>query len=54
MTASILKEMERQGRAIDESAVKSVLETELTMKLSEDQEARIEEIHDKIEAVPEF
>ena len=54
MTASILKEMERQGRAIDESAVKSVLETVLPMKLSEDQKARFEEIHHMIDEVPKF
>ena len=54
MTASILKEMERQGRAIDESAVKSVLETVLTMKLSEDQKARFEEIHHMIDEIPKF
>ena len=49
MTASILKEMERQGRAIDENAVKSVLETVMTMKPSEDQKARFEEIHHMID-----
>ena len=54
MTASILKEMERQGRAIDESAVKSVLETVLAMKPSEDQKARFEEIHHMIDEVPKF
>ena len=54
MTASILKEMERQGRAIDESAVKSVLETVMTMKPSEDQKARFEEIHHMIDEVPKF
>ena len=54
MTASILKEMERQGRAIDESAVKSVLEAVMTMKLSEDQKARFEEIHHMIDEVPKF
>lgn len=54
MTASILKEMGRQGRAIDESAVKSVLETVMTMKLSEDQKARFEEIHHMIDEVPKF
>ena len=54
MTASILKEMERQGRTIDESAVKSVLETVMTMKLSEDQKARFEEIHHMIDEVPKF
>ena len=54
MTASILKEMERQGRAIDESAVKSVLETVMTMKPSEDQKARFEEIHHMINEVPKF
>ena len=54
MTASILKEMERQGRAIDESAVKSVLETVMTTKLSEDQKARFEEIHHMIDEVPKF
>ena len=54
MTASILKEMERQGRATDESAVKSVLETVMTMKLSEDQKARFEEIHHMIDEVPKF
>lgn len=54
MTASILKEMERQGRAIDESAVKSVLETVMTMKLSEDQKAHFEEIHHMIDEVPKF
>lgn len=54
MTASILKEMERQGRAIDENAVKSVLETVMTMKLSEDQKARFEEIHHMIDEVPKF
>ena len=53
-TASILKEMERQGRAIDESAVKSVLETVMTMKPSEDQKARFEEIHHMIDEVPKF
>ncbi len=54
MTASILKEMERQGRAIDESAVKSVLETVMTMKPSEDQKARFEEIHHMIDEIPKF
>lgn len=54
MTASILKEMERQGRAIDESAVKSVLETVMTMKPSENQKARFEEIHHMIDEVPKF
>ena len=54
MTASILKEMERQGRAIDESAVKFVLETVMTMKPSEDQKARFEEIHHMIDEVPKF
>ena len=54
MTASILKEMERQGCAIDESAVKSVLETVMTMKPSEDQKARFEEIHHMIDEVPKF
>ena len=54
MTASILKEMERQGRAIDESTVKSVLETVMTMKPSEDQKARFEEIHHMIDEVPKF
>ena len=54
MTASILKEMERQGRAIDESAVKSVLETVMTMNPSEDQKARFEEIHHMIDEVPKF
>ena len=54
MTASILKEMERQGRAIDEGAVKSVLETVMTMKPSEDQKARFEEIHHMIDEVPKF
>ena len=54
MTASILKEMERQGRAIDENAVKSVLETVMTMKPSEDQKARFEEIHHMIDEVPKF
>lgn len=54
MTASILKEMERQGRSIDENAVKSVLETVMTMKPSEDQKARFEEIHHMIDEVPKF
>ena len=46
--------MERQGRAIDENAVKSVLETVMTMKPSEDQKARYEEIHHMIDEVPKF
>ena len=54
MTASILKEMEHQGCTIDETAVKSVLETVLAMKPSEDQKARFEEIHHMIDEVPKF
>lgn len=54
MAASILKEMERQGRTIDESAVKSVLETVMAMKPLEDQKARFEEIHHMIDEVPKF
>lgn len=54
MTASILKEMEHQGCTIDETAVKSVLETVLVMKPSEDQKARFEEIHHMIDEVPKF
>ena len=54
MTASILKEMEHQGCTIDEPAVKSVLETVLAMKPSEDQKARFEEIHHMIDEVPKF
>lgn len=54
MTASILKEMEHQGCTIDETAVKSVLETVLAMKPSEDQKARFEEIHHMINEVPKF
>ena len=54
LTASILKEMEHQGCTIDETAVKSVLETVLAMKPSEDQKARFEEIHHMIDEVPKF
>ena len=54
MTASILKEMEHQGCTIDENTVKSVLETVMTMKPSEDQKARFEEIHHMIDEVPKF
>ena len=54
MTASILKEMEHQGCTIDENTVKSVLETVMTMKPSEDQKARFEEIHYMIDEVPKF
>lgn len=54
MTASILKEMEHQGCTIDETAVKSVLETVMAMKPSEDQKARFEEIHHMIDEVPKF
>ena len=54
MTASILKEMEHQGCTIEETAVKSVLETVLAMKPSEDQKARFEEIHHMIDEVPKF
>ena len=46
--------MEHQGCTIDETAVKSVLETVLAMKPSEDQKARFEEIHHMIDEVPKF
>ena len=54
MTASVLKEMERQGQVIDEKTAASVLQTVLNMKPTEQQKARYEEIHHLIDQVPKF
>ena len=54
MTASVLKEMERQGQVIDEKTAESVLQTVLNMKPTEQQKARYEEIHHLIDQVPKF
>lgn len=54
MTASVLKEMERRGQAIDEKTAASVLQTILNMKPTEQQKARYEEIHHLIDQVPKF
>ena len=54
MTASVLKEMERQGQVIDEKTAASVLQTVLNMKPTELQKARYEEIHHLIDQVPKF
>ena len=54
MTASVLKEMERQGQVIDEKTATSVLQTVLNMKPTELQKARYEEIHHLIDQVPKF
>ena len=54
MTASVLKEMERQGQVIDEKTAESVLQTVLNMKPTELQKARYEEIHHLIDQVPKF
>ena len=54
MTASVLKEMERQGQAIDEKTAASVLQAVLNMKPTEQQKARYEEIHHLIDEVPKF
>lgn len=53
-TASVLKEMERQGQAIDEKTAASVLQAVLNMKPTEQQKARYEEIHHLIDEVPKF
>lgn len=54
MTASVLKEMERQGQVIDEKTAASVFQTVLNMKPTEQQKARYEEIHHLIDQVPKF
>ena len=54
MTASVLKEMERQGQVINEKTAASVLQTILNMKPTEQQKARYEEIHHLIDQVPKF
>ena len=54
MTASVLKEMERQGQVIDEKTAASVLQTVQNMKPTELQKARYEEIHHLIDQVPKF
>ena len=54
MTASVLKEMERQGQVIDEKTAASVLQAVLNMKPTEQQKARYEEIHHLIDQVPKF
>ena len=54
MTASVLKEMERQGQTVDEKTASSVLEMILGMHPDPQQKARYEEIHHMIDEVPKF
>ena len=54
MTASVLKEMERQGQTVDEKTAASVLEMILGMQPDQQQKARYEEIHHMIDEVPKF
>lgn len=54
MTASVLKEMERQGQTVDEKTASSVLEMMLGMHPDPQQKARYEEIHHMIDEVPKF
>ena len=54
MTASVLKEMERQGQTVDEKTAASVLEMILGMQLDQQQKARYVEIHHMIDEVPKF
>ncbi len=54
MTASVLKEMERQGQTVDEKTAASVLEMVLGMQPDQQQKARYEEIHHMIDEVPKF
>ena len=54
MTASVLKEMERQGQTVDEKTAASVLEMVLGMQPDQQQKARYVEIHHMIDEVPKF
>lgn len=54
MTASVLKEMERQGQTVDEKTAASVLEMIFGMQPDQQQKARYEEIHHMIDEVPKF
>ena len=54
MTASVLKEMERQGQTVDEKTAASVLEMILGMQPDQQQKARYEKIHHMIDEVPKF
>lgn len=54
MTASVLKEMERQGQTVDEKTAASVLEMILGMQPDQQQKARYVEIHHMIDEVPKF
>ena len=54
MTASVLKEMERQGQTVDEKTAASVLEMILGMQPDQRQKARYVEIHHMIDEVPKF
>ena len=54
MTASVLKEMERQGQIVDEKTAASVLEMILGMQPDQQQKARYVEIHHMIDEVPKF
>ena len=49
MTASVLKEMERQGQTVDEKTAASVLEMILGMQPDQQQKARYVEIHHMID-----
>lgn len=54
MTASVLKELQRQGQNTDEKTAASVLEMILGMQPDQQQKARYEEIHHMIDEVPKF
>lgn len=54
MTASILKEMQSEGRVIDQETVSSILNVVMNMKPAPENKARYEEIHNMIEEVPKF
>ena len=54
MTASILKEMQNQGKTIDENLVSAVIHTVMGMKPTDAQKAKFEELHHMIDEVPKF
>ena len=54
MTASILKKMQAEGRALNEETVASVAGIVSSMKPTPEQKAKYEELHQMIEEVPKF
>lgn len=54
ITASILKEMQEQGKTIDNSTVSSILKAVMSIQPTPAQKARYEELHNMIEEVPKF